>query len=331
LNKLEFTTFYINRAGANNPNEICYSLINGSEEDGHNPEPDVRIDSPEDEGSLRFSERETISIFTTSGSSKSMNKGNIAYNIFHGEGQTHSVNSDVDSDVEAMATTKKSNNLGFLGKCFYPIYETIQSVLCYGKRKYSFADDNTSQKMNANSSFDTIKRVFRIVLIPALSVFFVFVVSLAIFPSLIVLIVSDKRCTNSGRFYNDLFIPFLFVMFNLFDLTGRITAAYYTAWFTPTNVWVGSICRLIFFPLFLLCNISGSNNHVVFKYDIFPIVFTILLAFTNGYISNLSMMFGPSLTSPSDGSLAGTIMIFMLTAGLLAGSLLSFLVVHLAQ
>jgi hypothetical protein len=65
-----------------------------------------------DEGSLRFSERETISIFTTSGSSKSMNKGNIAYNIFHGEGQTHSVNSDVDSDVEAMATTKKSNNLG---------------------------------------------------------------------------------------------------------------------------------------------------------------------------------------------------------------------------
>jgi hypothetical protein len=43
------------------------------------------------------------------------------------------------------------------------------------------------------------------------------------------------------------------------------------------------------------------------------------------------MMFGPSLTSPTDGSLAGTIMIFMLTLGLLVGSLLSFLVVYIAH
>jgi hypothetical protein len=328
LNKLEFTKYYIDRAGANNPDEICYSLIN-------NDEADVRISSPEEDESLRFSERETISVFTTSGSSKSMNKtSNVAYNVVHGEGRSNTLNSDVDSDVEAMLASKKTSNatsVSVLGKVFYPCIETIKGILFFGKRKLSFSDNSSSPKINANSSFSTISRVFRIVLIPALSVFFVFVVSLAIFPSLIVLIVSEKKCTDSGRFYNDLFIPFLFVMFNLFDLIGRISAAYYSACFTPTNVWMGALSRLIFFPLFLLCNISGSNNHVLFKYDIFPISFTILLAFTNGYFSNLSMMFGPSLTNPTDGSLAGTIMIFMLTAGLLAGSLLSFLVVFIAH
>ena len=326
LNKLEFTKHYIDRAGANNPDEICYSLIN-------NEEADVSISSPEEEESLRFSERETISIFTTSGSSKSMNKANVAYNVVHGQGHNHTINSETDSDVEAMLVSKKSSNtsLSFLGKFFNPCIESVKGILFYGKRKLSFSESSATPKINANSSLSTINRVFRVVLIPALSVFFVFVVSLAIFPSLIVLIVSEKKCTDSGRFYNDLFIPFLFVMFNLFDLIGRVSAAYYSACFTPTNVWMGALCRLIFFPLFLLCNISGSNNHVVFKYDIFPISFTILLAFTNGYFSNLSMMFGPSLTNPTDGSLAGTIMIFMLTAGLLAGSLLSFLVVNIAH
>ena len=330
LNKLDFTKYYIDRAGANTPDDICYSLIN------NDADADVRINTPEDDESIRFSERETISIFTTSGSSKSMNKGNIAYNIVHGDTRDNRVNSDgADSDVEAMLASKRSSTkTGIFGKVFYPCMESIKSVLFIGKSKLSFSgssDSNVSRKVNTNSSFSTINRVFRIVLIPAVSVFFVFVVSLAIFPSLIILIVSEKKCTGSGRFYNDLFIPFLFVIFNLFDLIGRVSAACYTACFTPTNVWVGTLSRLIFFPLFLLCNISGSNNHVVFRYDIFPISFTILLAFTNGYFSNLSMMFGPSLTSPTDGSLAGTIMIFMLTLGLLVGSLLSFLVVYIAH
>lgn len=327
LNNLEFTQFYIDRAGANTADDICYSLLNNA---------NVRISEPEDDESVRFSERETISIFTTSGSSKSMNNtGNIAYNLVHGETRGNTINSDgADSDVEAMLASKKSSNnsVGYLGKCFYPCFEAMKGVLSFGKRKHSFSGSSESTpKINANSSFSTINRVFRIVLIPALSVFFVFVVSLAIFPSLIVLIVSEKKCTDSGRFYNDLFIPFLFVMFNLFDLIGRLCAAYYAACFTPTNVWIGTLSRFIFFPLFLLCNISGSNNEVVFKYDIFPISFTVLLAFTNGYFSNLSMMFGPSLTNPTDGALAGTIMIFMLTAGLLCGSLLSFLVVYIAH
>lgn len=179
--------------------------------------------------------------------------------------------------------------------------------------------------------FRRVVRVFKEVMIPALSVTAVFSVTIGLFPSLTVLIESTEKCHSSSRFSNDLFIPFMFLMFNLFDLVGRLVAGAFPCPFTPQTIWIPAALRFVFFPLFLFCNVSGSSLPIWFNHDAFPILFMILFAFSSGYVASNCMMMGPTLTKPSDSQLAGTIMVFCLTIGLLCGASLSFLAVAISK
>lgn len=175
-------------------------------------------------------------------------------------------------------------------------------------------------------------RVMKLINVPALSVFFTFTVTIGVFPSLTVFIESTNKCNDiNDRFSNDLFTPLLFLFFNLFDLIGRVLAGVYNSWVNVTNIKYLSLARLIFVPLFLLCNISDSKLPNVFVNDFWPFFFMTILALSNGYVSSNCMMMGPSLVDAKDASLVGTIMIFSLTFGLLAGSCVSFLVVLISQ
>lgn len=173
--------------------------------------------------------------------------------------------------------------------------------------------------------------VFGQIYIPSLSVWGTFAVTIGLFPALTVFIQSTENCKDNNRFYNDLFIPFLFLLFNIFDLCGRIAAESTKPIFNSKNVWIASVSRLIFFPLFMLCNVSNSKLPVVFNSDVFPILFMIFLAFTNGYVASNCMMMGASTVAAKDSGLAGTIMIFSLTLGLLTGSCISFLTVFINE
>lgn len=180
------------------------------------------------------------------------------------------------------------------------------------------------------TSIGEIKRVFNTIRVPALSVFFVFTVTISIFPALTVTAISDQNCQTNERFFNDLFVPFLFVLFNIGDFSGRILAATFP-YFTAENIWLPSAARCIFYPLFLLCNIKGTKLPVVFQSDFWPILFMIAFGTSNGYVSSCSMMLGPTIVSPQDAPLAGNIMIFCLTAGLMAGSTLAFVITLISQ
>jgi hypothetical protein len=139
---------------------------------------------------------------------------------------------------------------------------------------------STSHKMESGDvvSLKRLYCVFMEIRSPALSVMAVFAVTIGLFPSLTVLIESPERCHSSNRFYNDLFIPFLFLIFNLFDLVGRLAAEVYQIC-TASNIWIASAMRVVFFPLFLLCNVANSQLPVAFKSDAWPIIFMILFAF----------------------------------------------------
>ncbi len=176
-----------------------------------------------------------------------------------------------------------------------------------------------------------ILKVFHDIKIVAFSVFLTFAVTIGIFPSLIVLFTSVNRCKRNARAFNDLFIPFLFVIFNLFDFVGRITAGKTGVRFTKNTIWIASSARLIFFPLFLLCNVDGTHLPVVFNSDAFPIIFMTIFAFTNGYVASTCMMMGPPMVATENMGLAGTMMVFFLTFGLLAGASISFLTVYISQ
>lgn len=177
-------------------------------------------------------------------------------------------------------------------------------------------------------------QVFKQVIIPAASVWATFAVTIGVFPALTVFLESTEKCkSHSSRFSNDLFVPFLFLLCNIFDFSGRLAAgsSCFPHFFTAENIWIAALARLIFFPLFLLCNVADSKLPTLFNHDAFPMIFMSLMAFTNGYVASQCMMMGGNMVSEKNKSLAGTIMSFSLTVGLLTGSCLSFLVVYIAE
>ena len=57
-----------------------------------------------------------------------------------------------------------------------------------------------------------------------------------------------------------------------------------------------STLRVTFVPLFLLCNVMVAGNRtipLVFNCDIFPVVFNLLFALSNGYLSSVAMVAAP--------------------------------------
>nr|XP_046224421.1 equilibrative nucleoside transporter 1-like isoform X2 [Oncorhynchus gorbuscha] len=85
------------------------------------------------------------------------------------------------------------------------------------------------------------------------------------------------------------------------------------------------VARVIFVPLFMLCNVQPRYNlPVVFQHDAWFIVFMILFAFSSGYLASLCMCFGPKLVAPHEAETAGAIMAFFLSLGLALGASFSF-------
>ena len=197
-------------------------------------------------------------------------------------------------------------------------------------------ESSKSSKMAESMGITTlgnIMGVFRTIKIPALTVFSVFAVTLGLFPALTITVVSSQHCTEGAtRAQNDLFVPILFLLFNLGDFSGRVIAGNTQRTFlTPENIHWAAVARLAFVPLFLMTNISGSQVPTVFTSDAFPVIFMLLLALSNGYVSSCCMMMGPSMVDPSDAPMAGNIMVFLLTSGLMCGSILSFVVTYISQ
>ncbi|CAN0113263.1 unnamed protein product [Ascophyllum nodosum] len=187
--------------------------------------------------------------------------------------------------------------------------------------------DSHSDKGTVNvltNSFGGIQSKLAPILSYGFSVFFVFMVTLSVFPGATSLIVSSRQCRpGRARFFaSDVFLLFSFVSFNAFDFLGRLAAGLSVV--LPAK-WLpaASVCRIVFVPLFLACRSENSRfpYHWLWA-DAFPLSIMPIFAFTNGYFGSLSMMAGSQ-----KGAWAGTTMVLFLSGGLVAGSLLSFLVV----
>jgi hypothetical protein len=70
------------------------------------------------------------------------------------------------------------------------------------------------------------RKMLRVLGSPGAAVFLVFAVTLAVFPSLTVHVVSTARCEGKGAFYDKGFVPFQFLLFNACDFVGRCVVAF---------------------------------------------------------------------------------------------------------
>jgi hypothetical protein len=229
----------------------------------------------------------------------------------------------------------------------------------YHRKKSTKNTTMNNSPVSPPQPLSTTTFVWRRIKYNAYSIFLTFFITLTIFPAWITKIISVNQCKNvHDRFANDLFVPSLIVMFNISDFIGRMVAGKTnlryvddenddttmdcaTAVPVPDSgmkysrkITTLALVRLLFLPLFLLCNTgiasSESSNITsrgwIVDSDIYSVTLLISLAFTNGYVSTLSFIHAPSLIPSSDDmqSVVSTIMNFSVGLGLLAGSSSSF-------
>ncbi|XP_061480832.1 equilibrative nucleoside transporter 1 isoform X2 [Rhineura floridana] len=146
---------------------------------------------------------------------------------------------------------------------------------------------------HAPSHNSSVLSIFKKIWVMAVSVCLVFTVTIGVFPS----VTADVKSTIAGEtLWEKYFIPVCcFLMFNAFDWAGRSLTAF--------CMWPGKesrllpfmvIARVVFIPLFMLCNVQPRHNlPVFFGHDAWYIIFMIFFSISNGYLASLCMCFGP--------------------------------------
>ncbi|KAK2604292.1 hypothetical protein N8I77_007235 [Diaporthe amygdali] len=136
--------------------------------------------------------------------------------------------------------------------------------------------------------------------------------------------------TNGGGsrlFDAEVFIPLSFFAWNLGDLVGRIaTAGHWNVSVRgrmPAVLFLVSVARVGFLPLYMLCNIRGRG--AVVPSDVFYLaVVQFPFGLTNGWLASNSMIGAAEWVEEDEREAAGGFMGLSLVAGLASGSLLSF-------
>ncbi|XP_042331152.1 equilibrative nucleoside transporter 1 [Sceloporus undulatus] len=171
----------------------------------------------------------------------------------------------------------------------------------------------------------SVLSIFKKIWVMAASVCFVFTVTIGVFPAVTVAV---KSTIAGETLWAKYFIPVsCFLTFNVFDWAGRSLTAVCMwpgkdSWLLPFMV----IVRVVFIPLFMLCNAQPRNNlPVIFGHDAWYIIFMIFFSISNGYLASLCMCFGPKKVLSHEAETAGTIMAFFLSLGLALGAIFSFL------
>ncbi|MEQ2240485.1 hypothetical protein ILYODFUR_015457, partial [Ilyodon furcidens] len=166
--------------------------------------------------------------------------------------------------------------------------------------------------------------IFKQIWVMALSVCFSFTVTIGTFPAVTAEV---KSTVANGTGWETYFIPVsCFLLFNLMDWAGRSLTAV-CMWPGKDSVLLPVLCglRVIFIPLFMLCNVQPrSYLPVPFAHDAWYIIFMILFSFSNGYLASLCMCFGPKKVPQHQAETAGAIMVFFLSLGLALGAAVSF-------
>ncbi|KAF2225118.1 nucleoside transporter-domain-containing protein [Elsinoe ampelina] len=161
----------------------------------------------------------------------------------------------------------------------------------------------------------------------ASAVFATFVITM-LFPVFTQKVMSNTSIDEAPRIlYPASFVPLAFLMWNIGDLIGRVLTAYPKLLLThrPMLLFLLAILRLVWIPMYYLCNIGGKG--AVIKSDFFYLaIVQVLFGISNGYIGSSCMMGAADWVEPEEREAAGGFMGLCLVLGLAVGSLLSFFV-----
>lgn len=161
------------------------------------------------------------------------------------------------------------------------------------------------------------------------SLWMTFVVTLALYPAVTVLVNSTGR--GNSKPWNDMyFVPVVgYLIFSTCDYVGRILAGL-LQW-PRSSSWVVallSILRVVFIPLLLLCNAQPRHHlPVIMNSDLYYILIIVLFGLSNGYLANITLICVPKIVDSTEQETASSMMAAFLGIGLASGSALSLIMV----
>jgi solute carrier family 29 (equilibrative nucleoside transporter), member 4 len=112
-------------------------------------------------------------------------------------------------------------------------------------------------------------------------------------------------------------------LFNMFDVCGKIIALVAHNLFSPIQLLLGSILRLVYMPLMLLCILPKSTP--ILSNVFWQCVLSGTLGITNGYFGSVPMIRAPMTILDERKELTGNLMMFSYSMGLTVGSLVSYI------
>lgn len=129
--------------------------------------------------------------------------------------------------------------------------------------------------------------------------------------------VAEKYFTAVGCFF----------FFNFFAMLGNVLPIW-VRWPGPRFLWVCVVLRLVFLPLFLLCNYLPEVRRlpVWVSSDWGYLASMAVFAWSSGYLSSLAMMYAPqTVSTPQQAPIAGMMAAFCLVLGIFIGGNAAFL------
>ncbi|KAK9765875.1 hypothetical protein K7432_005445, partial [Basidiobolus ranarum] len=145
-------------------------------------------------------------------------------------------------------------------------------------------------RANSVNNRQTISQTFYSVRSLVFAIILIFLVTLGLFPS----ITSKIRASYGQGLFKELFIEFHFLVFNLGDWIGRgLPSNEYFVFTNERKLLLGSLGRIIFIPIFLTSNLKFNGQNylpLIIGNDYVYMMFLLLFAISNGYLSSLIMM-----------------------------------------
>jgi len=179
--------------------------------------------------------------------------------------------------------------------------------------------DSSDQRLGSRAKEVDGWEVFRMIRKDCFLVWFVFFVSLSLFPGM------TGEIESQYDSLGDWFGIFMITLFQVGDMVGRTLPKW---WMGIDKDSLGPFiyARVIFYPLFILC-----IEPRIFKWDPVPYIVMFIFSLTNGYFSTLAMIYGPSRVDARYRDLAGLYMSFFLQFGILCGVTSALLLLYLVE
>lgn len=163
-----------------------------------------------------------------------------------------------------------------------------------------------------------------------MTIFLTFGVTL-IFPVFASIVESVHTESDNLFFHKSIYIPFIYVVWNLGDLLGRVFCGATNSIFLvrdPKHLIVYSLLRFLYIPMFMTCNIHPSGLAPMISSDLWYIFLQFSFGFSNGQLAtSCFMVVGDHCDNDDEKKAAGGFTTVFLSTGLAVGSVLSYLLV----